>query len=209
MPIKLIEDMANQENKHDIKHVCWDLEGIEYIRLPLPVADYILVNDKVADVISRKQKRGIPVKKMDLLGTYKVAVDTKKDLQEIIGNICGKQHARFKDEICLAQNNGIKLIVLIENKDGIKEIRDLFRWQNPRMHRYNKILFMHRIGKWQNIPEPKSPPTSGQTLAKAMLTIQSKYGCEFIFCTPDESPKKIVEILTKEGIENGNLNTDN
>lgn len=199
MSIQIIEDKAQQENKHDIKHVCWDLDKVEYFRYPLPCGDYILANDKVLDVISRKSKRGTEVKKMDFLGTYKTTVDTKKDIQEIIGNICGAQHGRFRDECILAQNNGIKLVVLIENTDGIKEIRDLFKWQNPRMHRFNKIRYMHRLGKWSNIPEPKAPPTSGETLAKAMFSMQLKYEVEFRFCTPEESPKKIIEILTKEG----------
>lgn len=198
MSIVLIEDKGQQENKHDIKHVCWDLGGIEYRRYPLPVGDYVLLNEKITDAIVRKEKRKIDIKKMDFLGTYDLCVDTKKDIEEIIGNICGKQHGRFRDECILAQNNGIKLVVLIENKDGIKEVRDLFKWQNPRMHRYNKIRYMHRIGKWANVPEPKAPPTSGEILAKSMLSMQLKYGVEFRFCTPEESPKRIIEILTKE-----------
>ena len=117
----------------------------------------------------------------------------------MIGDICGKQHARFRDEAILAQNNGIKLYILVENKDGIKEVRDLFKWQNPRMHRYNKILYMHRLGKWSNIPTPKAPPTSGETLAKACLTMNLKYGVEFMFCTPNEAGKRVIELLTQEG----------
>ena len=166
-------------------------------RYPLPVGDYILYNDAVADVIARKQKRGIEVKKMDFLGTYNVCVDTKKDMQEIVGNICGQQHARFRDECILAQNNGIKLYVLIENTDRIKCVEDVFHWQNPRMHRYNKIKYMHNLGKWQNIALPKAPPTKGEQLAKAMLSMQLKYGVKFLFCRPDESGKKIVEIFTE------------
>ena len=50
----------------------------------MPVGDYIIATDKVADVIHRKAKRNMEVKKMDFLGTYAVAVDTKKDMQEII-----------------------------------------------------------------------------------------------------------------------------
>ena len=74
----------------------------------------------------------------------------------------------------------------------------MFSWQNPRMHRYNKILYMHRMGKWQNIPAPKSPPTSGQTLAKAMLTMEAKYGVKFHFCKPEEAGAKVIELLTQE-----------
>lgn len=63
----------------------------------------IIVTD-LMDVINRKNERGVPVKKMDFLGTYNVTVDTKKDIQELVGDICGKQHARFRDECILAHS---------------------------------------------------------------------------------------------------------
>lgn len=191
----IVEDKGQQDKKHEIKHRWFNSHGIELLRAPLPVGDYILYTDAVADVIKRKMNRNIDVKKMDFLGSYKVSVDTKKDMQEIYGNVCGQQHARFRDECILAQNNGIKLYVLIENKDGIKSIQDVSRWQNPRMHEYNKIKYMHSIGKWQSKKLPKAPPTSGQTLAKALLTMQLKYGVEFLFCRPEEAGERILELL--------------
>ena len=89
------------------------------------------MNEKVQDVIIRKAKRGIDVKKMDFLGSYKICIDTKRDIQELIGDICGKQHDRFRDELVLAQNNGIKgndsvtiesgnISVTAKNGNGIK-----------------------------------------------------------------------------------------
>lgn len=195
----IIEDKAQQDKKHIAKHLYFEQNGIYWERYPLPVGDYILYNDAVADVITRKQKRGVEVKKMDFLGTYNVCVDTKKDMQEIVGNICGVQHARFRDECILAQNNGIKLYVLIENEDGITYIDDVFRWQNSRLHRYNKIKYMHNLGKWQNVALPKAPLTKGVTLAKAMLSMQLKYGVEFLFCRPDEAGAEIVRLLTEGG----------
>jgi len=103
----LISDKAQQAGKHTEKEQYWKSIGIEVMNYPLPCGDYIVANDKVLDVISRKEKRGIPVKKMDFLGTFNVTVDTKKDIQELVGDICGKQHARFRDECILAQNNGM------------------------------------------------------------------------------------------------------
>lgn len=191
----LIEDKGQQENKHLIKHRWFGQNDIDLLRHPLPVGDYILYTDEVADVIKRKEKRGVDTKKMDFLGSYKVCVDTKKDMQEIVGNVCGKQHARFRDECILAQNNGIKLYVLIENTDGVKCIEDVFRWRNPRLERYNKIKYMHEYGRWLSVNLPKTPPTSGQTLAKALLTMQKKYGVEFLFCRPEEAGEKILELL--------------
>lgn len=194
----IIEDKAQQANKHNNKHQYWEKSGVDFIQLPLPVADYILMNDKVQDVINRKTHRGIEVKKMDLLGTYTVAVDTKKDLQEIISNICGAQHDRFRDECLLAQNNGIKMYVLIEDDGGYCDkkqtiynkpvtcIEDLFSWKNPR-------LFIWQKGK-QKYPSA----TKGQTLAKAMLSMELKYGVKFEFCKKSESGKRVIELLEGE-----------
>ena len=196
--MKLISDKAQQSGKHVIKERWWAENGVEVLYYPLAVGDYILVDDKVNEMLDRKAKRGIEPKKMDFIGTYNKVVDTKRDIQELIGDICGKQHPRFRDECLLAHNNGIQLYILVENRDRVKEIRDLFKWHNPRMYRYNKIRYMHRIGKWGNIPEPKAPPTSGETLAKACLTMELTYGVKFLFCTPEESGAKIMELLTND-----------
>lgn len=193
----LIEDKGQKEGQHILKNRYFENNEIEVLRAPLPVGDYIIADDKVSDVIHRKSKRNMEVKKMDFLGTYAVAVDTKKDMQEIIGNICGKSHPRFRDECILAQNNGIKLYVLIENADGVKSVGDVFKWRNTRLERYNRIKYMQSCGKWLNASIPITPPTSGKTLAKSMLTMQLKYGVEFVFCRPEEAGKKIIELLTK------------
>ena len=195
--VLIIEDKGQKEGQHILKNRYFENNKIEVLRAPLPVGDYIIADDKVSDVIHRKVKRNMEVKKMDFLGTYAVAVDTKKDMQEIIGNICGKSHPRFRDECILAQNNGIKLYVLIENADGVKSVGDVFKWRHPRLERYNRIKYMQSCGKWLNASIPITPPTSGKTLAKSMLTMQLKYGVEFVFCRPEEAGKKIIELLTK------------
>ena len=194
--MKLIEDINNKPQKHVAKNNYWKSKGIEVMRYRLPVGDYIMVNDKVQDVLDRKAKRGIDVKMMDFLGTYNICVDTKKDIQELISDICGKQHDRFRDECCLSQNNGIKLIVLVENHEStikcgqktitvpyVNDLKALFKWVNPR-------LFLFRNGK-QRFPTA----TRGAQLAKACLTMQLKYGVQFLFCKPEEAGKRIIEIL--------------
>ena len=194
----LIEDKANKQGFHAIKNAYWNKNGIEVIRQPLPIGDYILVNEKVRDVLDRKAKRGQEPKKMDFLGTYKVAVDSKKDIQEICGNVCGKSHARFRDECILAQNNGIKLYILVENESFtikgkvgvispyIGKLDDLHRWVNPR-------LWIRKNGR-QAYPNA----TKGITLQKACYTMEKKYGCKFIFCTPRDAGRRIIELLLTE-----------
>lgn len=165
------------------KHTALRNLGVELIELPLPVGDYVLVDDKVQEVLDRKAKRGIAVKKMDLIGAYKTAVDSKASIQELAGNICGKDHERIRDEMQLAKNNGIKLIYLIED-DQIDSLENLHKWANPR-------LFIKKRGK-QMFPNA----VRGVTLMKACMTCRAKYGCEFVFCKPKDAATKIVEILT-------------
>ena len=52
----VIEDKAQQEGKHKLKHLYFESHGIYWERYPLPAGDYILANDGVLDVIARKQK---------------------------------------------------------------------------------------------------------------------------------------------------------
>lgn len=196
--IRLLEDKAQQSNKHIKKNEYWLKNGIEVIRTPLPCGDYVLVNDKIQDVLDRKAKRGIEPKKMDFLGTYDICVDTKKDIQELIGDICGKQHERFRDQCILAQNNGIQLIILVENdfewiskaKDiynkPVRSLDDLFSWKNKR-------AFMWSKGK-QLYPNC----TKGSTLAKACISMNKKYGVRFEFSTKAEAGAKVIELLKGE-----------
>lgn len=197
----IIEDKGQKEGLHILKNRYFKSHDMEVLRAPLPVGDYIIATDKVADVIRRKSARKMELKKMDFLGTYDVSVDTKKDMQEIAGNICGREHPRFRDECILAQNNGIKLYVLIENTDKVYSVNDVFTWHNPRVDRYNNIAYMHTLGKLLNVSLPKTKPTSGKVLAKAMLTMQLKYGVEFVFCRPEDAGAKVIELLG--GSENG------
>ena len=143
--MQIVEDKAQKIDQHEMKNCWWKSQDIEVLRYPLPVGDYILVDDKVRELIDRKTKRNVEIKKMDFVGTYKVCVDTKKDIQELIGDICGKQHERFRDECMFAQNNGIKLYILVENlgltineRKGIyspfiDSLDNLHKFVNPRL----------------------------------------------------------------------------
>lgn len=175
----LIEDKGQKEGKHEIKNQYWKENGVLVQRYPLPCGDYIALNDRVQDVINRKSKRKNDLKKMDFLGTHNIAVDTKESIQEIINNTCSKSHARFRDELILAQNNGIQLIVLVENKDGVTCINDLYKWYN-----------------WRLKTSPKA--TTGRTLAKAMLSLEFNYNVKFEFCRPDEAGARVLELLGGE-----------
>ena len=118
----LVEDMGQKIDRHIVKNDYWRLNGIEVKRYPLPIGDYVVANDKILDVIKRKADRSVDIKKMDFMGTYSVCVDTKKDIQELIQDVCTKDHARFRDECILAQNTGVKLYVLVEDNGGFCDL---------------------------------------------------------------------------------------
>lgn len=167
----LLEDTRQQDSRHLIKHKWFEEHGVELRRTKLYCGDYTLPTNQ------------------------SVCVDTKKDIQELIGDICGKQHERFRDELIRAQEAGIQLIILVENNGGlikgtrdicnptIRSLSELHSWKNPR-------LFIRRGGK-QLYPTA----TRGITLQKACMTLESKYGATFVFCTPEESGKRILELL--------------
>lgn len=150
MAITLIEDTRQQAKKHENKHKYFDEHGIKYIRSKLPIGDYALLTD---------------------LSTI---IDTKQSIQEIIGNVT-KDHKRFIAECDLAEQNNIKLIILIEDAT-VTCIDDLYKWYNWRLNK-----------------NPKA--TRGKTLAKILHGIEIRHGVKFSFCKPSETGKRIIELL--------------
>jgi hypothetical protein len=149
----LIEDVGQKLGKHVIKNKYFVDAGIRVIRGPLPVGDYCILNQKALDVIKRKQYRGIPVKKMDFLGCFTRSVDTKESITELYSNLV-QGHARFRDECVLAQNNNIKLTILVENVHGIGSIPDILNWNNPQFGIWKvqlRRLFIQEVNKHYNL----------------------------------------------------------
>lgn len=194
-------DKAQKEGKHDIKHHQLVEIGHELMFLPLPVGDYIVVDEAVNEVIKR---RGDKLKKMDLIGVVSRSVDTKADLNESYGNIIGKSHERFRDECILAQQNSIQLIVLIESAPEVKSLEDVKRWKNwKQIYAYCKrnniptgTGMMERIEDYVSHGGQK-PPVSGEHLYKCMITMSQKYGVKWAFCRPEYTGKAIIYLLTQ------------
>lgn len=238
----ILEDVAQKEGKHQIKNEYWKSQNISVKRYPLPVGDYVEMNEKIEDVIDRKRKRGIDLKKMDLLGTFDISVDTKESLSELYQNLV-QSHDRFRDELKLAQNNGIQLYILVENKEGIDEIEKLSLWNNPRLFMWmrslrksfteiQKKLYRHdnacaflekrdapipddaesvRIEYFKALKKVdideiytymkkigvkfKKHPVDNNSLINTIFTMQEKYGVKFIFCSPEEAGRIVIELL--------------
>ncbi len=173
----LLCDTRQKIDKHNKKEKYFSDHGIEVRRSKLYVGDYSLPADQ------------------------SICIDTKKDIQELVGDICGKSHERFRDECIRAQEAGIKLIILVENdpeivysrngktivNNTITKLSELHRWVNPR-------FFIFQSGR-QKYPNA----TKGVTLMKACLTMQKKYGVEFMFCASKDAGAKIVDLLGGDG----------
>lgn len=149
----IIEDTRQQSGKHDIKHNWFMTHDISLIRSKLPFGDYAPVP--------------------------KISIDTKRNMDEIAGNICGAEHKRFINECKAAKVAGCQLIILIENEDGISDISQVHTWINPRSVYSDKCV-------------------QGARLQKAMETIQERYGVSFQFCNPEESAQRIMELLNEQ-----------
>ena len=147
----------------------------------------------IQKIIEEFDRQGIkhPVSKL-MVGDYmnydnpRVIVDRKQNLTEVCSNVC-KDHDRFRRELVLAKENGIQLIILCEHGKDIKSLEDVIFWKNPRSEKRKKI-----DGKWHTV---QTNAMKGDVLYKILTTLQEKYGCEFQFCTKEETGKRIIELL--------------
>ena len=144
----IVEDTRNQIGKHN--QINQDLInlGHQVVRSKLFVGDY-----------SR-------------LDNMTICIDTKKDWIEVAGNICGKQHTRFREECIRAKNAGIKLIILVEEETPIGS------WKSPLKRNKEPICRVSNI-----------------VLLKAMKTMNEKYGVEFKNCAKSETAMIICKLI--------------
>lgn len=110
-----------------------------------------------------------------------------------------KRHGFFHRGLKRAQNSGIRLYILVENEDKVACINDLLYWKNPRLDiltNSNQMIGFWKNGKPRYKKIQKYPyAATGEWLAKACQTMELKYGCKFLFCKPEESGAKILELL--------------
>ena len=158
MALTVIEDTRQQAGEHEEKHEWWGREGVSVVRCKLAWGDYILAPP--------------------------ASVDTKRNIAELAQNI-DQQHDRFKAECIGARDAGCRLVILVENENGVRSLADLAGW------RESAVDFAKRKNAVRRI--------EGARLAKACATMQRRYGVRFEFCAPGESAARIVEILTEGG----------
>lgn len=142
----IYEDTAQQLGKHENIHEWCKKNGVKIIRTKLTVGDY-------------------------MLPTGAISVDTKQDMAEVYGNLSGEMK-RFQAEYNLADELGIELIILVEDKN-VRSIDDVETWRNP-------------------IYKASRPSTA---IATQMRTIQEHHNLRWEFCKPADTAQRIMELL--------------
>ena len=156
----LLEDSRQQVGQHrNIEAYCKRM-GITIVRKCLSVGDYMIPGSSVS-------------------------VDTKKDILELCHNVMSDDHKRFKAECIRAQEQGIQLVVLIEE---LPPFGRLDMWEVPRFQSSGKF---HRYGQPMTLVQPSA-------LRRACITMQEKYGVKFRFCTRRQSPARVIKYLKGE-----------
>ena len=156
----IVEDTRQQRGKHADKAAYFEQVGEDVVRCALPVGDY------------QRPAR--------------VAVDTKKDIVELAVDL-KKDHARFARECERAALLGTQLVVLVENRDGVRSLGDLYKWVEP-AESYAK---RNRGGK--------AVRYKGASIAKACESMHARFGVMFGFCSPGEAGARVVAILDRLG----------
>lgn len=166
----IIEDVGQKQGQHENIRLHCEGKGIILRRQKLNTGDYILAP--------------------------RIAVDTKQGMGEVYGNLV-QDHDRFRNECIRAQEDGTLLVILIENDEGMSCLDDVERWDNPRVHEYYAkyawALAARKNGKTVKLP---APPINNKRLIKMMETMTERYGVQWMFCSYEETGKKVVEILS-------------
>jgi hypothetical protein len=117
----------------------------------------------------------LPVGDYMSMDNARLVIDRKQNLLEICSNVV-QDHDRFKRELILAKNLGQKVIILCEHGGNIKCLDDVIGWENPRLS--------------------VSPlAVSGERLYRILVQIRKTYGVEFLFCSKQNTGKRIIELL--------------
>ncbi len=138
----------------------------------------------IKKILAEFDRQGVkhPVSKL-LVGDYmnydnpRLIVDRKQNLSEVCSNVC-QGHERFRRELIRAQENEIRLVVLVEHGKGIRSLEDVIWWVNP------------RGGK----------SMQGEVLYRVMKTQERKYGIRYVFCDKAQTGKRIIELLSGGGL---------
>ena len=118
-------------------------------------------------------------------GDNGIVIDRKQNLEEVATNLFNRNDkSRFWREVRRANEKGIKMIVLCEHSRNIKSIQDVSKWHS------------------------KFSPVSGVNLMNEIYRVHISYGIEFIFCSKQNTGKKIVSLLSEDRKGDSYVKTD-
>lgn len=162
----------SREKTHVITHITkyFDMNNIKYYTNKLLFGDYMNLHNPT------------------------VVIDRKQNLTEVQGNIT-QQHERFRNELIKAQENGFKLIILIEESQikTLEDVRD--KYINPRMKQWS--MARNKALK-KGLEFKQRPPLSGKQIYEILKTMEQKYGCKFMFCRKEYMAQTIIKLLTTD-----------
>ena len=177
---EIIEDTRQQVHdgdKHANKHLWWERHGVGVERRKLDFGDYARAD-----------------------GTSNVVVDTKRSLDEVVGNV-GRSHDRFVRELDKARNAGCRLVILIEVGAPYTTVDAIARWTSGVCRRcdlYRKCICDPAASG--QCRRKRHKPMQGRTLLRIMRSLERDHGCRFEVCHPAHSAARICELL---GVEVG------
>lgn len=145
-----------REKPRAIKQIItyFDNSGIEHIHKKLDVGDYMNPNN------------------------VNISVDRKQNLGEVANNLTS-DNGRFMREVRRADESGVKIIILVEHGDKIKQLTDVCEWHNPIRAKHGTVI-------------------DGRDLMDRMHRVSLMYGVEWRFCTKDKTGEEIIKILDRE-----------
>ena len=118
--------------------------------------------------------RKLDVGDYQIEGKPQISVDRKRSLGELSHNLMNpKDHSRFWKEVRRAREQKIKLFVLVEHGGQIKSIEDVAKWTD----KYSGV--------------------SGRSLMDAIYRLHIGWGVEILFCSKQQTAKKIIEVLSQ------------
>lgn len=180
----IFEDTRQQihdGDKHKAKHEWWSAHGVEVVRTALETGDYMLPE----------------------VHGPQATVDTKRDVMEAAACVSGKGCRRFHEECARACRDHLKLYVVVENAEGVRDLDSMAKWVNSVhcracSHRWHRRCNPHRAAGGCARRGGKRKPVQGPQVAKAMATLHEKYGTEFVFCKPSDAGRVVCELLGME-----------
>lgn len=167
----VIEDTRQQREKHEHIRAWMEAHGVAFDQRShaLPFGDYVSDNGS------------------------NVAVDTKKDVQELVMDV-GRDHDRFVRECERARSSGYRLVVLVESSARYNDRSQLERWTS-------KVCLMCRAcrpSQSKGCKRYRSKPMQGPTLARILSSMERRHNVVFEFVSKRDAARRICELLGEE-----------